>query len=72
MKIVLGVVSFVAWCGAMYGYVLFVKELRASGHSFWTWNIRARFDAWRGKPIAIFLTSGAVFLAAIWASFKFL
>jgi amino acid permease len=71
MKTVFGIVSALAWCGAMYGYVLFLKQLRASGYSIWTLSQRARFNAWRGRPIAIFLTCGAIFAGLIWASIEF-
>ena len=63
--------SALAWCGAMYGYVLFLKRLRASGHSLWTLNHRARFNAWRGRPIAIFLMCGAIFAGLIWGPIQF-
>jgi amino acid permease len=71
MKIVFGIVSALAWCGVAYGYVLFLKQLRASNCSIWTLNYRARFNAWRGRPIAIFLICGAIFAGAIWASIEF-
>jgi amino acid permease len=71
MKTILVIVSLLAWCGAAYGYVCFLKQLRASGYSVWTLNHRARFNAWRGKPIAVFLICGAIFAGVIWASIEF-
>jgi hypothetical protein len=71
VSMIVFVVSALAWCGAMYGYVLFLRQLRASGHSIWTWNQRARFAAWRGRPIRVFAICGVIFAGVIWASLKF-
>jgi hypothetical protein len=71
MKTVLVIVSGLAWCGSMYGYALFLKQLRASGYSIWTWDHRARFNAWRGRPIVIFTICMAIFAGLIGASITF-
>lgn len=50
MNMFSGTVAGLAWCGMLYGYVLFIKRLRASGHSIWTSDRGARLNAWRGRP----------------------
>jgi hypothetical protein len=67
LKIIFGIVALSAWCGAMWSNVLAMKQARAAGYGFWSFNPRARLIAWKGKPIVLFLSCSAIFAAAIWA-----
>jgi hypothetical protein len=59
------IVALLAWCGVMWSQVRALKQLRAAGYSIWTFNVSARWNAWNGTNIALFLSCGAVFAAAI-------
>ncbi len=59
------IVALFAWCGAMWSFVRAAKQLRAAGYSIWTFNTRARFNAWKGTNIVLFLSCSAIFAAAI-------
>jgi hypothetical protein len=61
------IVALSAWCGAMWSNVRVERQLRAAGYSFWTLNPAARFAAWKGTNLALFLGSTAIFAAAILA-----
>jgi hypothetical protein len=62
------VVALVAWCGLMWSQVRVLKQLRAAGYNIWTFNERARWNAWKGTNFVLFLSCGAVFAAAILAA----
>jgi amino acid permease len=59
------IVALSAWCGAMWSNIRVAKKLRAAGYSIWTLNMRARFNAWKGTNIVLFLSCIAIFAAAI-------
>lgn len=67
VKIICCIVALSAWCGAMWSNFRVAKQLRAAGHSIWTFNTRARFSAWKGANIVFFLSYSAIFAAAILA-----
>jgi amino acid permease len=60
-----GIVALSAWCGAMWSNIRVAKQLSAAGYSAWTFNMRARFNAWKGTNILLFLSCSAIFAAAI-------
>jgi hypothetical protein len=68
MKDACFIVALLAWCGAMWSQVRFAKQLRADGYSIWTFNVRARLNAWKGANIVLFLSCGAVFAASIFTA----
>jgi len=49
----------------MWVNVRAIKQARAAGYSFWSFDPKARYAAWRGKNLPLFLVFGAVFAAAI-------
>lgn len=59
------IVALLAWCGAMWSYVRVARQLRAAGYSIWTFNPIARWNAWKGDNIVLFLSCSAIFVAAI-------
>jgi hypothetical protein len=65
VKTILSIVALSAWCGAMWSNFRVAKQLRAAGHSIWTFNHRARWNAWKGTNIVLFLSCGAIFAAVI-------
>jgi hypothetical protein len=67
VKTICWIVALSAWCGAMWSNVLAVKQARAAGYSFWSFNPRVPLIAWKGTPIMLFLSCFAIFAAAILA-----
>jgi len=59
------IVALFAWCGLMWSNVRVAKQLRATGYSIWTANMRARLNAWKGTNILLFLSCSAIFTAAV-------
>jgi amino acid permease len=59
------IVALFAWCGLLWSNVRVAKQLRANGYSIWTFNMRARFNAWKGTNILLFLSCFAIFAAVI-------
>jgi hypothetical protein len=49
----------------MWSNIRVAKQLRAAGYSIWTFNTRARFNAWKGTNIVLFLSCSAIFAATI-------
>jgi len=62
------IVALLAWGGMMWNQVRALKQLHAAGYSIWTFNTKARLNAWKGTNIVLFLSCGAVFSIAIIAS----
>jgi hypothetical protein len=56
-------------CGGIWSNIRVAKQLRAAGYSIWTFNRRARFNAWKGTNILLFLSCSAIFAASILALF---
>jgi amino acid permease len=69
VKTIFGIVTLLAWCGAMWANIRVAKQLRAAGYSIWTSNSKARFNAWKGTNILLFLSCAAVFAASLLALF---
>jgi hypothetical protein len=67
VKIIFWIVALSAWCVAMWSNYRAAMQLRAAGHSIWTFNHSARWNAWKGTNIVLFLSCGAIFAAAILA-----
>jgi hypothetical protein len=67
VKIILWIVALSAWCGAIWSNFRVAKQLRAAGHSIWTFDHSARWNAWKGTNIVFFLSWGAIFAAAVLA-----
>ena len=67
VKTICWIVALSAWCGAMWSIFRALKQLRAAGYSIWTFNTRARFNAWKGTNIVLLLSCSAIFAAAILA-----
>jgi hypothetical protein len=71
VKTICCIVALSAWCGGIWSNIRAAKQLRAAGYSIWTFNTRARFNAWKGTNLALFLIYAAIFAAAILAMFVF-
>jgi hypothetical protein len=63
------IVALSAWCGGMWCNIRVAQQLRAAGYSIWTFNSRARWNAWKGTNILLFLSCFAIFAASILAVF---
>jgi hypothetical protein len=69
VKTICCIVALSAWCGGMWCYIRVAKQLRAAGYSIWTFNSRARWNAWKGTNILLFLSCYAIFAASLLAVF---
>ena len=67
MKTIFGIVALLAWCGGIWSNIRVAKQLRAAGYSIWTFNSKARFNAWKGTNMLLLLSCFAVFAASIGA-----
>lgn len=65
VNIICLIVALIAWCGLIWSNLRVAKQLSANGYSIWTVNMRARFNAWKGTNILLFLICFAIFTAVI-------
>jgi hypothetical protein len=65
VKTIFLIVALSAWCGGMWINVRAIRQARAAGYSFWSFDPKARRAAWRGRNLPLFLMCAAIFAAAI-------
>jgi hypothetical protein len=65
VKTICWIMALSAWCGGIWSNFRVAKQLRAAGYSIWTFDTRARLNAWKGPNIVLFLSCSAIFAAAI-------
>jgi hypothetical protein len=59
------IVALSALCGAVWSNIRVAKQLHAAGYSIWTFNFRARWTAWKGTNIVLFLSCWATGILAL-------